>query len=62
LGFNSFLTKNNCFDTLIDENPEAVKLYGGGDTMQELKRHMPGLYIKAMDIQNVSSLPVVVLF
>ncbi len=36
-------------DTLIDENVEAVKLYGGGDTMQELKRLLPGLYIMALD-------------
>jgi phosphoglycerate kinase len=36
-------------DELIDSNPEAVKLYGGGDTMQELKRLLPGLYIVALD-------------
>ena len=36
-------------DQLIDENIEAVKLYGGGDTMQELKRLLPGLYIVALD-------------
>ncbi len=36
-------------DSLIDENYEAVKLYGGGDTMQELKRLLPGLYIMALD-------------
>ena len=36
-------------DQLIDENVEAVKLYGGGDTMQELKRLLPGLYIVALD-------------
>lgn len=36
-------------DQLIDENREAVKLYGGGDTMQELKRLLPGLYIVALD-------------
>ncbi|HKL09782.1 MAG TPA: hypothetical protein VJ896_13485, partial [Bacteroidales bacterium] len=36
-------------DELIDENYEAVKLYGGGDTMQELKRLLPGLYIVALD-------------
>ena len=36
-------------DQLIDENPNAVKLYGGGDTMQELKRLLPGLYIVALD-------------
>ena len=36
-------------DKLIDENSEAIKLYGGGDTMQELKRLLPGLYIVALD-------------
>lgn len=36
-------------DQLIDQNIEAVKLYGGGDTMQELKRLLPGLYIVALD-------------
>jgi phosphoglycerate kinase len=36
-------------DQLIDENIDAVKLYGGGDTMQELKRLLPGLYIVALD-------------
>ena len=36
-------------DKLIDNNPEAVKLYGGGDTLQELKRLLPGLYIVALD-------------
>lgn len=39
-------------DELIDENREAVKLYGGGDTMQELKRLLPGLYIVALDSPN----------
>lgn len=36
-------------DELIDENRQAIKLYGGGDTMQELKRLLPGLYIVALD-------------
>jgi phosphoglycerate kinase len=36
-------------DELIDANSEATKLYGGGDTMQELKRLLPGLYIVALD-------------
>ncbi len=36
-------------DQLIDDNTDAVKLYGGGDTMQELKRLLPGLYIAALD-------------
>ena len=36
-------------DELIDSNRGAIKLYGGGDTMQELKRLLPGLYIVALD-------------
>ena len=36
-------------DELIDNNASAIKLYGGGDTMQELKRLLPGLYIVALD-------------
>ncbi len=36
-------------DSITDQNPDAVKLYGGGDTMQELKRLLPGLYIAALD-------------
>lgn len=36
-------------DELIDTNRDATKLYGGGDTMQELKRLLPGLYIVALD-------------
>jgi len=36
-------------DETIDHNRKAVKLYGGGDTMQELKRLLPGLYIVALD-------------
>ena len=36
-------------DELIDTNTDATKLYGGGDTMQELKRLLPGLYIVALD-------------
>ncbi len=39
-------------DELIDTNKKAVKLYGGGDTMQELKRLLPGLYIVALDSPN----------
>jgi len=36
-------------DQLIDDNPNGIKLYGGGDTLQELKRLLPGLYISAID-------------
>jgi phosphoglycerate kinase len=36
-------------DRTIDRNPEAQKLYGGGDTLQEFKSLSPGLYLAAMD-------------
>lgn len=39
-------------DQLIDKNAGAIKLYGGGDTLQELKRLLPGLYITALDCPN----------
>ncbi len=39
-------------DELIDKSSYSVKLYGGGDTMQELKRLLPGLYIVALDSPN----------
>jgi phosphoglycerate kinase len=50
MGLTPFFNEGTiALDELIDENPEAVKLYGGGDTMQELKRLLPGLYIVALD-------------
>lgn len=50
MGFTPHFNEGTiALDTLIDENPNAVKLYGGGDTMQELKRLLPGLYIMALD-------------
>lgn len=36
-------------DQLIDSNKEAMKLFGGGDTNQELKTLLPGVYMKAVD-------------
>jgi phosphoglycerate kinase len=36
-------------DQLIDSNKEAMKLFGGGDTNQELKNFLPGVYMKAVD-------------
>lgn len=50
MGFTPHFNEGTiALDELIDENIEAVKLYGGGDTMQELKRLLPGLYIVALD-------------
>ncbi len=34
---------------LIGENEKALKLYGGGDTLTELKNLNPGLYLQALD-------------
>jgi phosphoglycerate kinase len=50
MGFTPHFNEGTiALDQLIDESPESVKLYGGGDTMQELKRLLPGLYIVALD-------------
>jgi len=38
--------------SLIDENIKANKMYGGGDTLQELRSMLPGKYIKAVDDPN----------
>jgi len=38
--------------SLIDENKKANKMYGGGDTLQELRSMLPGKYIKAVDDPN----------
>lgn len=39
-------------DSLIDQNKNAMKLFGGGDTNQELKNYLPGIYMKAVDDPN----------
>ena len=53
MGFTPYFNEGTiALDQLIDENDKAVKLYGGGDTMQELKRLLPGLYITALDSPN----------
>ena len=44
-----FSEGTKAMDELIDRNTASVKLYGGGDTMQEFKRLLPGLYIVAID-------------
>jgi phosphoglycerate kinase len=53
MGFTPHFNEGTiALDELTDKNTEAVKLYGGGDTMQELKRLLPGLYILALDSPN----------
>jgi phosphoglycerate kinase len=34
---------------LIAANHSAVKLFGGGDTLQELKNLCPGIYLTGLD-------------
>jgi len=36
-------------DRLIDQNRDASKLFGGGDTIQELKQLLPGIYMAATE-------------
>lgn len=35
--------------SLIDKNKDANKLYGGGDTLQDFKKLLPGTYMAAVD-------------
>ena len=50
MGFTPhFFEGSEKLDRTIDQNRQAQKLYGGGDTLQEFKNLSPGLYLAAMD-------------
>ena len=50
MGFTPHFTAGSMrLDRTLDQNTEAEKLYGGGDTLQEFKDLSPGLYLQAMD-------------
>lgn len=50
MGFTPHFTEGTiALDELIDKNKDAMKLYGGGDTLQEMKQLLPGLYMAAVD-------------
>jgi phosphoglycerate kinase len=50
MGFTPHVSDGSrALDTSIDENREANKLYGGGDTLQEFKDLNPGLYLSVQD-------------
>ena len=50
MGFTPHFTEGSAsLDRAIDANQEAMKFYGGGDTLQEFKNLSPGLYLAAMD-------------
>jgi phosphoglycerate kinase len=44
-----FFEGSEKLDRTIDQNHNAQKFYGGGDTLQEFKNLSPGLYLAAMD-------------
>ncbi|HRZ79922.1 MAG TPA: phosphoglycerate kinase [bacterium] len=50
MGFTPHFTEGTiAMDKLIDSNKDAMKLFGGGDTLEELKKLLPGVYMKALD-------------
>jgi len=50
MGFTPHFTKGSeRLDRTIDENQTAWKFYGGGDTLQEFKSLVPGLYLSVLD-------------
>ena len=44
-----FTAGSQALDNTIDKNRDALKMYGGGDTLQEFKNLLPGLYLSVMD-------------
>ena len=38
--------------SLIDQNRDANKMFGGGDTLQEFRTMLPGTYIRAVDAKD----------
>ncbi len=50
MGFTPHFTLGSkALDETIDKNTFALKLYGGGDTLQEFKNLCPGLYLSVLD-------------
>jgi phosphoglycerate kinase len=53
MGFTPHFTAGSqALDNTIDRNSTAMKMYGGGDTLQEFKDLCPGLYLSVMDNAN----------
>ncbi|MEW6067833.1 MAG: phosphoglycerate kinase [Nitrospirota bacterium] len=50
MGFTPhFSAGSEALDRTIDQNRIAIKMYGGGDTLQEFKNLCPGLYLSVLD-------------
>jgi phosphoglycerate kinase len=47
-----FSAGSQALDNTIDRNSKGMKMYGGGDTLQEFKSLCPGLYLSVMDNAN----------
>lgn len=45
----NFIDGTIALDKIIDANKDAMKLFGGGDTLQEMKNLVPDVYLKALD-------------
>lgn len=44
-----FMEGSQALDRLVSENRDALKLFGGGDTLKELRALCPGLYMSAQE-------------
>jgi phosphoglycerate kinase len=50
MGFTPHFSEGSrALDETIDKNKSAIKMYGGGDTLQEFKNLCPGLYLSILD-------------
>lgn len=50
MGYTPYFTAGSeALDKTIDQNRIAIKMYGGGDTLQEFKNLCPGLYLSVLD-------------
>ncbi|MCL4491758.1 MAG: phosphoglycerate kinase [Nitrospirae bacterium] len=50
MGFTPYFAAGSAaLDSEIDHNRVALKMYGGGDTLQEFKDLCPGLYLSVLD-------------
>ncbi len=50
MGFTPYFAAGSAaLDSAIDHNRVALKMYGGGDTLQEFKDLCPGLYLSVLD-------------
>jgi phosphoglycerate kinase len=50
MGYTPYFTAGSeALDSTIDQNRIALKMYGGGDTLQEFKSLCPALYLSVLD-------------